>query len=143
MSEKVSFAKDYLEPKLLECICSELTLSNKKWICHGIYRSLSSQNLEVFFNELTDSLYTANEKYENFIVTGDFNIDIGLSYGEHDKLEEFCAIFNLTSLINKETCFTSNHKSIIDLILTNNLISFQNSSIMWGKVFKNGPSKIC
>ena len=132
MSEKVSFAKDYLEPKLLECICSELTLSNKKWICHNIYRSLSSQNLEVFFNELTDSLYTANEKYENFIVTGD-----------HDKLEEFCAIFNLTSLINKETCFTSNHKSIIDLILTNNLISFQNSSIMWDKVFKNGPSKIC
>ena len=71
---------NYLELKSLECICSELTISNKWWICCSIYRPSSSQNLEVFFNELTDSLSKGNEKYENFIVIGDFNIDIVLSY---------------------------------------------------------------
>ena len=49
---------------------------------------------------------------------GEFNIDIGLSYGEPDE-EEFCTLFNLQSLIKKDTCFKNNHKSITDLILTN------------------------
>ena len=75
-----------LKPKSLECICSEITFSNKTWICYSIYRSPSSQNLEVFFSELTDSLSKTNKKYKNFNVMGDFNIDIGLSYGEYDKL---------------------------------------------------------
>ena len=61
---------------------------------------------------------------------GDFNIGIGLSYGEHDKLEEFCTLFDLQSLIDKETCFTNKHKSIIDLILINKPNSFQKSSII-------------
>ena len=74
---------------------------------------------EIFFTELTDSLSKANEMYENFIVMGDCNIDIGLSPGKHNKLEEFFALLNLP------TCFTSNYKSIIPLILTRKLNSFQ------------------
>ena len=53
---------NYSEPKSLECVCSELTLSNKNWICYGIYRPPSKQNLDVLNNELTDSLSKANEK---------------------------------------------------------------------------------
>lgn len=101
----ISKRLNYLEPKSLECICSELTLSKKEWICYSIYRSSSSQNLEVFCNKLTDSLSNANEKHENVIAMGDWNIDIGLSNGEHDKIEDFCTLFNLQSLINKETLF--------------------------------------
>ena len=77
---------NYSEPKSLECICSELTLSNKNWICYDIYRPPSSQNLDVLNNELTDSLSKANEKYENFIV---IVIDIGLSYSAQEKLDNF------------------------------------------------------
>lgn len=80
---------NYSETKSLECICSELTLSNKNWICYAIYRPPSAQNLVVLNNELTDSLSKANEKYENFIVMSDFNIDIGLSYGAQEKLDNF------------------------------------------------------
>ena len=36
---------------------------------------------------------------------GDFNIDIGLLYGRHDKLETFYFRFNLQSLINKRNLF--------------------------------------
>ena len=77
---------NYSEPKSLECVCSELTLSNKNWICYGIYRPPSKQNLDVLNNELTDSLSKANEKYENFIVVSDFNIDIDIA---QEKLDNF------------------------------------------------------
>ena len=50
---------------------------------------------------------------------GDFNIDIGISNNDHDKLEQFCSFFNKKSLTKKETCITNTHKSTIDLILTN------------------------
>ena len=49
---------------------------------------------------------------------------------KHDKLEEFCTLFNLKSLINKENSFSNNRKSIIDWILTNKLNYFQKSSII-------------
>ena len=55
--------------------------------------------------------------------------DISLSYGEHDKLEEFCTLFNLQSLNNKEIYYTNNHTSIINLILTYKPNSFPNSSV--------------
>ena len=93
-----------------------------------IYRPPNSQNLIHFFNELPDSLSKANESYENFIVMGNFNTDIGISNSDHVKLEQFCSLFNLQSLIKKETCITKANKSTIDLILTNKPLSFQSSS---------------
>ena len=42
-----------------------------------------------------------------------------------DKLDEFCNLFDLTNLIKTETCCTKNHKSTIDLFLTNRPLSFQ------------------
>ena len=71
-----------------------------------------------------------NESHENFIVMRDFNIDIAVSNSDHDKLEQFCSLFNLQSLIKKETCMTKAPKSNIDLILTNTRLSFQSSSVI-------------
>ena len=34
---------------------------------------------------------------------GNFNIDIDISNSDPDKLEKFCSLFNLQSLIKKET----------------------------------------
>ena len=47
----------------------------------------------------------------------------------HDKLDEFCDLFNLTNLIKSETCFTENRKSLIDLFLTNTPLSFQKTHV--------------
>ena len=69
-----------------------------------------TQNLDHFFNELSDSLSKANETYKNSIFMGDFNIDVGISNRDHDKVEQFCSLFNLKSLIRKETCITKMHK---------------------------------
>ena len=96
-----------LEPNNLECMCSVLTISNIKWVCFSIYRPPNSP------------IIRANDTHENFIFMGDFNIDIGISNSDHDRLEQFCSLFNLQFLIKKETCVTKTHKSTIDLILAN------------------------
>ena len=50
-------------------------------------------------------------KYENLIVTGNFNIDIKSSNSDKDKLGNFCHLFNLTNLVHSETCFMKNTKA--------------------------------
>ena len=39
-----------------ECICSELTIFNKKWVCFSVYRPPPQENLELFFDELSSYL---------------------------------------------------------------------------------------
>ena len=58
------------------------------------------------------------------------NIDISISNSDHDKLEQFCSLFNSKTLIKKENCRTKTHKSINELILTRKSLSFQSSSVI-------------
>ena len=57
---------------------------------------------------------------------GNFNIDLNktdcISFG---KIKKSCDIFNLTNIVKRNTCFTKNNKSTIDLLLTNKPMSFQ------------------
>ena len=117
--------KDY-ETQICETICSEFTISKRKWICFSVYRPPSYNNLIIFFEELTKSVCKALNRYDNSIVMGDFNIDINKDDAiGHDKLDVFCDTLNLTNLVKSETCYTNNHKSTIDLFLTNKPRSFQ------------------
>ena len=50
---------------------------------------------------------------------GDFNTDVKLKGNGYRKLEEFCDMFDLTYLVDTETCVTNSHKSTIYLIFTN------------------------
>ena len=77
------------EPNYSECICSELTISKKKWIRFSIYRPPSTGNIKTFFEEMNEVIRKALCKYENLIVKGDFNIDIKNSTSDKDKLENF------------------------------------------------------
>ena len=113
------------ETLILESICSEVTIFRMKWFCMGIYKLPNFINLNIFFKEVSVSLSKASLTYENFIVMGDFNIDIDTTGIDVDKLDEFCNLFDLTNLIKTETCCTKNHKSTIDLFLTNRPLSFQ------------------
>ena len=91
----------------------------------GIYRPPNFDNLDIFFKEVNDSLSKASLTYKNFINNGVFNIDINTAGMDVDKLDEFCNIFDLANLIKTDTCCTKNHKSTIDLFLTNRPLSFQ------------------
>ena len=59
---------------------------------------------------------------------GDFNIDFKNKGAGFDKLSEMYDTFNLTNLIKSETCYTKNHKSLIDQSLFSqiNLCLFKN-----------------
>ena len=66
-----------------------------------------------------------SSKYDNFIVLGDLKTEISNSF-----VEQFCASYNLKSLIKEPTCFKSvDNPSCIDLILTNHPKCFQNSGV--------------
>ena len=110
--------------------CSEITISRKKWFCMGTYRSPNFNNLDTFFKEVSDSLSKASLTYENFIILGDFNIDINTAGMDVHKLDKLCNLFDLTNLIKTETCCTKNHKSTIDLFLTNRLLSVQKYALL-------------
>ena len=60
---------------------------------------------------------------------GDFNIDFKNKGVRFDKLSEMFDTFNLTNLIKPETCYTKNHKSLIDLVFTNKPLSFQKTHV--------------
>ena len=90
-----------------------------------IYRPPNCNNLSTFLNEITLSLNKAALKFESFIVMGELNIDVNASGPRKDKLDEFCNLFDLTNLVKEVTCCTNNHRSTIDLILTNRPDSFQ------------------
>ena len=108
------------EGRVIEFVRKGFTVSKKKWFCLNIYRPPSPNNIVTIFEELTDSLSRAINNYVNIILMGDFNMDIKKENSTaYDELEEFCDTFNLTSLAKSETCFKNNHKSTIDLILTN------------------------
>ena len=83
-----------------------------------------------FFEELIKSVCKALNTYDNFIVMGDFNIDINKNEAiGHEKLDVFCNTLNLTNLVKSDTCYTNNRKSTIDLFLTNKARSFQFTSV--------------
>ena len=117
------------ESNVIEAIFSELTISKKKWFCMSIYRPPTHNNLSCFFEEITLSLSKASTKYENFMIMGDFNIDINISGIGKEKLDEFKNLFDLTNLIKEYTCITKDHRSTIDLMLTNRPLSFQKTKI--------------
>ena len=82
-----------------------------------MYRPPSYNNIIIFFEELTKSVWMALNTNDNIMVMGDFNININKYEGiGHDKLDAFCDILNLTNLLKSETCYINNHKSTIDCI---------------------------
>ena len=71
----------------IEVICSEVTISNKNWVIFSIYRPPDYSNLLAFFKELGKYLNQTRENYHNFIVMGDFNIDIRQTILESHTLD--------------------------------------------------------
>ena len=125
-----------LETRSLELLCSELVVNKKKWIVYSIYRPPESSNIDAFFTDLSITLNSALDKYENIIVMGDVDIDtLNKQDTGYNRIVSFCDVFGLSNLVTAKTCFTKNTSSSIDVILTNRPRCFQNTS-----VFETGMS---
>ena len=57
-----------------ETISLELTISNKEWFIMFAYNPLIKSNKLIFFNEGSNTLNKAVNKFDNILVTGDLNI---------------------------------------------------------------------
>ena len=82
------------EPQSIECLFPELIIAKQKWIFFSIYRNPECSNLTTFFDEITTTMSKASLKYENIVLTGDFNTDTKCKNIGTDKLEELCDVFN-------------------------------------------------
>ena len=109
----------YKTPDDLECGMIEINLKNKKWLLVAIYRP-PSQTKQYFFDEISKMLDHYCRQYENFILIGDFNCEIG-----DDVINDFVDSYELASLVRSQTCFKSDSPRCIDLVLTNTKSSFQ------------------
>ena len=104
----------------------EINLRNKKkWLLSNSYnpkKAITSNHLA----ELSKNIDLYLSKYDQLLFSGDFNAGV-----KDSSVKNFCSSFNLTSMINKATCFKNPGKPFfIDLILTNCLRHFQNSCVI-------------
>ena len=97
-------------------------MRKKKWLLCRSYNP-KKNNSQFHLENLTKSLAIYSSNYENLIILGDFIAGIDNSY-----MAGFCDTYDLTSLIIEPGCYKNpENATCIDLILTNNPRSFQNS----------------
>ena len=89
---------------------------------YNLNKSQSSHHLKCL-NSLLDE---HSKKYEKYVFIGDFNVNTSDS-----SMKKFCSLNRLKNLINKPTCYKKSEKpTCIDLILSNQPILFQRSTVL-------------
>ena len=113
------------EAKTIEGIFIELNFRKKKWLLSCSYNP-SKSNIISHLEHLRRSLDLYSANYGNLLLMGDFNVNTS-----ELNMKDFCDSYGFKSLINVPTCFKNpENPSCIDLILTNNPLSFQNSGVI-------------
>lgn len=85
----------------------------------GLYRSPGG-DLKVFFEKLEMLLILVTNKNTQFVILGDFNIDILKTDNIHvKKLRDILLTFNLEWKLNSPTRVTASSSTAIDNIITN------------------------
>ena len=113
---KHKFASD------MEILFLELNIRKCKWLLCGTYRP-PSQLKDYYFNNLDKAIDTYSE-YEKILLVGDFNTE-----ESENCMVSFLFHHNLKSIVKENTCFKNpNNPRSIDLMLTNNNLSFQHTS---------------
>ena len=97
----------------------------KKWFVSCSYNQ-HGDDISNHLQTISKSLDLYLSQYDNIIIVGDFNTEIG-----ETSMNAFCERYSLSSLIKEPTCYKNPASpSYIDLILTNSPRSFQNPSVV-------------
>ena len=100
----------------------ELNLKGVKWLIFGTYRN-PKQCHNFYFSQVSKALEFYSEKYDNFLLVGDFNFEI-----EDKPLKDFLINHGLSNIVKDKTCYKNpQNPSCIDLIITNKPLCFQNT----------------
>ena len=112
-------------PDDIESIFVELNFRKSKWLLMGTYHP-PSQSDSYFFNKVSNSLDMYISKYENVLLTGDFN-----SEDTEPDMLDFLERHNAKNIQHEHTCFKSTEApTCIDLFITNKPMSFQNTTVL-------------
>ena len=111
--------------KSINSLFIELNFRKKKWLLCCTYnpnRNKISNHLDL----LRRSLDWHSAEYEDFIIVRDFNTEV-----TRTSMKVFCDSYVFKNLMKDGTCYKNpENPSCIDLILTNNPNSFQNSGVI-------------
>ena len=117
-------------PEDIEGIFVEINMRKCKLLLLGSYHP-PSQSDNYYFDILSNSLDLYINKYDRFLLTGDFNAE-----DTEPVLENFLEQYSFKNIVKEDTCFKNpKNPSCIDLFITNCPMSFQNT-----KVLANGLS---
>ena len=115
----------FTEISPIEGFYVEINLRKQKWLICCSYNP-NKHNISKHIEALSKSIDLFSSNYDNILLMGNFNAGL-----DNAVLKDFCNVYNLTSLINKATCYKNpNNPSCIDLLLTNFPKNFQNSSVI-------------
>ena len=111
--------------KSIESLFIELNFCKKKWLLCCTYNP-KRNNISSHLDLLRRSLDLYYAEYEHFIIAGDFNTEVAQT-----SIKVFCDSYEFKNLIKDATCYKNpENPPCIDLILTNNFNSFQNSGVI-------------
>ena len=110
-------------PSDIEGIFVEINLRKSKWLLFGTYHPPSQSN-SYFFESLTKAMDIYLGGYDRFLLAGDFNCE-----ESEQHLKSFLDQYHAINIVKEKTCFKSvNNPSCIDLFITNQSRSFQNTT---------------
>ena len=90
------------------------------------YRPPIESNKHTYFNEVSNTLNKAVNKYDNFLVTDDLDIKMDTN----NYLSDFIDTFSLTDIVNSKTCFKTLNGTLPDIMLTKKPKSFSKTTTM-------------
>ena len=109
-------------PDDIEGLFVELNLKNVKWLLFGTYHP-PRQSDKYYFNNITNALDLYLERYDKFVLTGDFN-----AQETESEVDNFLEQYGAKNIVKEPTCFKSaDNPSCVDLFLTNSPLSFQHT----------------
>ena len=91
----------------------ELRFNSEKLLVFNIYRP-DRNNIDIFFNALSDAIHFYEVEYDNILILGDFNLE-----PTDPKIVNFLELNDMTNVIKSKTCFKTANGTCIDLIFTN------------------------
>ena len=114
---------EYL-PTDIEPIFIEMNIKSKKWLFCCTYNPNKSL-IENHLRQPQKQLPSSSERYEHFLIMGDFNADVS-----DLSMTSFSTLFKLTNIVKEPTCYMNlENPSCIDLFLTNYPRSFHNTCL--------------
>ena len=91
-----------------------MNIKSKKWLLCCTYNPNKSL-IENHLRQLQKQLEAFSERYEHFLIMGDFNADVF-----DPSMTSFCTLFRLKRIVMEPTCYkNSENPSCIDLFVAN------------------------